>query len=601
MVARLEAAPIAAILAEMSPPGRTAAFLAALMLLPCPAFAQRLGPDLEREMARGVGPAGLRVVVKLRDHDLPAYGSLRRGRIRARQDRVLAGMSRGGYEMRRRYDHLAGFAMRAGRSALRALERHPEVERVYLDRPVFKHLGESGDLIGSSISTLQGFTGAGVRVAVLDSGVDADHMYLGDDVVYERCWCGGGCCPPMPPGRNTASGPGSAEDDDGHGSAVSGIITSSQPGRLGVAPDAEIVALKVLDSNGSGSFSDIDSALNWVVANHATYDIRVVNMSLGDGQAHPNRHVFPCSGTVTASAIATLTAQGVTVVASSGNDGFTNGISMPACITGAIAVGGVYDADLGSRTWSPCTDSTTWADKLVCHTNRGSLLDVLAPDWRVVTTTKENGTKQFSGTSAAAPFVAATAALLYEYNPAYTSAGVRTLISGHGPLIPDPGSPSDEWPRLAPAEILTSVVFGADGDADGVSEDGDGSGTPGDDPCTGGNPWLCDDNCASLANAMQDDPGGVGNGSSPNGVGTDCECGDLNLSGWVDDVDVDDLRARLANPADPSLPPDFEDRCKLLTGGSGCGLVEVAVLLRNVNTPPLAPAIEPVCDAATGL
>lgn len=562
-----------------------------------------LGPGVVREMDRGIPAAGLRVIVRLRGDDLPAYGAMRRARIRQRQDRVLRRLARGSYKMRRRHDHLSGFALRAGRAALRALERHPEVELVYLDGTVHEHLTESGDMIGVTITTPQGFTGSGVSVAVIDSGIDTDHAWLMDDIVVERCWCagGGGCCPPFPPGRSTGSGAGSAEDDRGHGSAVSGIITSAWPAHPGVAPDAGIAALKVLDASGNGAFSDIDSALNWVLANHATYDIRVVNMSLGDGNSYNNENVFPCTGALTVNAIDSLTAAGITVVASSGNNGFTSGVNFPACAANAIAVGGVYDADVGPWVWNACTDPNSFPDKLVCHTNRSGLLDLLAPDFAVDTTWHTSSAKTFGGTSAAAPFVAATAALLYSQNPALAPAAVRSLITSHGPLIPDPGAPADMWPRLAPAEILTSAVFGPDTDADGISDDGDGSGLAGDDPCIDGNTLLCDDNCAFRANAGQDDPGGVGSGSLPNGIGTECECGDLDLTGVVDGLDAGALRAKLADPNDPTLPPGFEDRCQLLTGGSGCGLLQAAVLLRNVNDPPLGPPIEPVCSAATGL
>jgi hypothetical protein len=563
----------------------------------------KYGPEVAREMDRGIPPAGLRVIVKLRSRDLPARGASRRGRIRDRQNRVLRRLARGSYEMRRRHDHLSGFSLRVGRAALRALERNPEVELVYVDGTVHEHLTESGDMIGVTITTQQGFTGAGVSVAVLDTGIDTDHAWLMDDILVERCWCsgGGGCCPPSPPGSSTGSGAGSAEDDRGHGSAVSGIITSAWPAHPGVAPDAGIAALKVLDANGNGAFSDIDSALNWVLANHATYDIRVVNMSLGDGNSYSSENVFPCTGTVTVSAIDALTAAGVTVVVSSGNDAFTSGVTFPACAANAIAVGGVYDADVGPWIWRACTDSNSFPDKLVCHTNRSALLDVLAPDFVVDTTWHTGDWKSFSGTSAAAPFVAASAALLYAQDPALTPAAVRTLITSHGPLIPDPGAPADVWPRIAPAEVLTSAVFGPDTDADGISDDGDGSGLAGDDPCIDGNTLLCDDNCAFRANVGQDDPGGVGAGSLPNGIGTDCECGDLDLTGVVDGLDAGALRAKLADPNDPTLPPGFEDRCQLLTGGSGCGLVQAALLLRNVNDPPLGPPIAPVCSAATGL
>ena len=183
----------------------------------------------------------------------------------------------------------------------------------------------------------------------------------------------------------------SAEDDNGHGTSVSGIITSAGvDAGLGVAPDADIVALKVLDADGSGYFSDIAAALDWLISNHASLGVRVVNLSLGDGAEYSNALASPCSGSNTANAIHDLVVEeGVVVFASSGNEAYDDGISLPACVPEAISVGGVYDANVGGVSWCGetcdtilCTDSSTFADKFVCHTNSDELLDLLAPDWR---------------------------------------------------------------------------------------------------------------------------------------------------------------------------------------------------------------------------
>src|SRR5262249_31237453 len=137
---------------------------------------------------------------------------------------------------------------------------------------------------------------------------------------------------------------------------VSGIITSAGTvAPQGVAPDAKIVAVKVLDSSGSGNFSDVAAGLDWVldpsVPRGAAAGARGGHMRLGDGGEYATTSVSPCSGSPTASAVAALHAAGIAVFAASGNDGHDAGISFPACVAGAISVGGVYDANVGSVSW----------------------------------------------------------------------------------------------------------------------------------------------------------------------------------------------------------------------------------------------------------
>ena len=122
----------------------------------------------------------------------------------------------------------------------------------------------------------------------------------------------GGCCPGS---AETASGSGAAEDDAGHGTSVSAIITSDGlVAPLGVAPDAGIVAVKILSSTGSGAASDLDAALDWVLQNFDDEDapIHIVNMSLSDGGEFDSTGISTCSTTPTAIAIADLAAVGDT-------------------------------------------------------------------------------------------------------------------------------------------------------------------------------------------------------------------------------------------------------------------------------------------------
>jgi cysteine-rich repeat protein len=475
------------------------------------AAVKKLGPEL-RAWLQGLDRSEeIRISVVLDEADLPNRRSAaaRRSVIRARQQRVFDDVPAEVLRIGRRYENLAGFAGRAGPAAIEALARHPAVAHVYLDRKAYASLAQGRALTGADLAHAVGFTGDGIAVAVIDSGIDTDHADLADDLVEERCWCEGGggpfngCCPN---GEETQSGAGSAEDDSGHGTSVSGIVTSAGvDAGLGVAPDAGIVALKVLDADGSGSFSDIAAALDWLLTNHASLGVRVVNLSLGDGVEHSNPLASPCSGSNTANAIRDLDAAGVAVFASSGNDGYDDGISLPACVPEAISVGGVYDANVGIVSWCGatcntilCTDSPTFSDKFVCHTNSDELLDLLAPDWRTATSSLGGGSVNFGGTSAAAPYASALAALLIGQDPTRTPADLRTLMTSHGPMVSNPDNglsfPRTDVEALFPVCGNEEVEEGEDCD-DGNTADGDccssacvfdpaGSGCDDGDACT---------------------------------------------------------------------------------------------------------------------
>jgi subtilisin family serine protease len=409
----------------------------------------RLGPRLAEALQHPIPDEGIAIRVTLKRDDLDPPGFARRASVRARQDRTLGTLPAGTFQMKYRFESVSGFAGRAWANAIDALLRHPEVAAIHLDSEVRGTLAQGVSLIGADSVHASGITGAGVNVAVLDSGIDTNHPDLVDDIVAEQCFCNDhpspnqGCCPA---GGIQQSGSGSAEDDNGHGTHTAGIITSggvvSAPG---VAPDAGIVAIKVLSASGSGFSSSIDAAFDWLVTNHQALGVRVVNVSLGDGGEHNNPLASPCSGTPSANAISLLHAAGVAVFASSGNEGHDDGISEPACIPEAISVGGVYDASVGGISWcgnsscttTLCTDSTG-PDVFVCHSNSDEILDLLAPNWRTTSPAMGGGVGDFGGTSASSPYAAGQAALLLEDQPSLQPEDIRSLLKENGPLVTNP-------------------------------------------------------------------------------------------------------------------------------------------------------------------
>ncbi len=430
------------------------------------------------------------ITVTLKREDLAPPGQARRAAVHARQNRVLGSVARGAFEMTYRYESVSGFAGRAPAAWIEAIRRHPEVAAIHLDWEVRGTLVEGNALIGADTAHVAGLTGSGVSVAVLDTGIDTDHPDLADDLVAEQCFCNDhpsptrGCCPLGGPQQ---SGAGSAEDDEGHGTHTSGIITSGGVvAAAGVAPDAGIVAIKVLGSNGSGATSSIAAAFDWVVTNHATYGIKVVNASLGDGGEHNNPLASPCTGTPSANAISLLDAAGISVFAASGNNAYDDGISEPACVADAISVGGVYDAAVGTVGWcgnASCTtvlcSDASGPDVFVCHSNSDEILDILAPDWRTTSPQLGGGVAHFGGTSAASPYAAGQAALLLEADPSLTPGEIRTLLKNNGPLVTN----ADNGLSFRRSEIeaaLSSLTVCGDGSIDFGEQCDDGNVADGD-------------------------------------------------------------------------------------------------------------------------
>jgi len=294
----------------------------------------------------------------------------------------------------------------------------------------------SDALIHADASRALGYTGKGVTVAILDTGVDAHNPDLAGAVVAEHC-----IVPPdgCPDGTGEQDGPGSAQDDQGHGTAIADVIAGDgKNDPVGVAPDASLVVVKVTDRNGRTSAAQIVAGLNWVLAHHP--EVKVVNVSLGsDVLLSGDCSRLTASLSAYSAAIDALRAQGATVFASTGNHGFPHSITAPACIPAAVAVGAVYSRSFGSYTAPDvCRDSTTAPDQVACFSDSSTELDLLAAGAPVEAAGLGTGDSLFAGTSAASAQAAGAAAALLQADPALTPDGLVSLLETTGVPITDP-------------------------------------------------------------------------------------------------------------------------------------------------------------------
>jgi len=231
-----------------------------------------------------------------------------------------------------------------------------------------------------------GYTGSGVTVAVLDTGIDTDHPELADSIAGGKGF-----------------GYVTYEDDHGHGTHVSGIITANgvDSNAKGVAPDAKVWMAKVCNAQGSCYASDIAAAIEYVVNNNIA---KIMSISLGGG----GTSLANCDSDYLASKVNWAVTNGVTVAAAAGNT--AGKVTSPGCASKAIAVGAV-DKNDARASWS----------------GTGYALDIMAPGVSIYSSVI-GGYASWSGTSMATPHISATIALLKQVNSALTDSQIKDAL-----------------------------------------------------------------------------------------------------------------------------------------------------------------------------
>jgi subtilisin family serine protease len=384
---------------------------------------------------------------------------------------VVRGFGRKGLRLK----SVKGRVLRIPNAQLTRLAAHPRVKRIHHDRPVEGEVARTALTIGSrAVVALMGYTGAGVGVAVIDSGISNWH----DDLRIN----GYGQSQPsaltllttslaatglaLPTNQRVAhfkdfvNGRTTAYDDWGHGTHVSGIIAGNgydtRGIREGIAPGAHLVSLKALDANGSGSISNVIAAIDYAIANKAQYNIRILNLSLSAG-------VFESYNTdpLTLSAKRAVEA-GIVVVASAGNRGKAgNGSPQYGAIGAPGNAPWVLTVGASSTNGTPVRRDDTVAN----YSSRGPTMfdyaakpDLVAPGTGTVSLSAPNSKMYvekaslltggllsglsykpyltLSGTSMAAPVVAGTVALMLHANPSLTPNMVKAILQYTAQVYP---------------------------------------------------------------------------------------------------------------------------------------------------------------------
>ncbi len=276
-------------------------------------------------------------------------------------------------------------------------------------------LVESTSLIQAGIlRATYGVDGTGLTVAVLDTGLRTTHLDFAGKVVAQRNYT-----------ADNAGDVNNATDGHGHGTNVGGIIVANA-NHTGIAPGANIIPLKVLSNTGSGQFTWTENALQWVLDNHDTYNITVVNLSLGSAN---NFLTMPDEGGLTIRAkIQALRAAKVAVVIAAGNGFYgassLQGMAYPAIVPECVSVGAVYDANAGSFNYtSGAIAYTTGPDRITPFSQRlgeaaGGIYrtDIFAPGAALTSSgnATDIGESVMHGTSQATPVTCGVVLLLQQ-------------------------------------------------------------------------------------------------------------------------------------------------------------------------------------------
>jgi subtilisin len=266
----------------------------------------------------------------------------------------------------------------------------------------YSRVGGPLSVLGASHSQISVNAG----IAIIDTGIDLTHPNLN---VYKQV--------------SFVQGTSTANDDNGHGTAVAGIAAAedNSVGVVGIAPGARLWAIKVLDSTGTGSMSTIIQGIDYVTQNAG--QINVANLSFG----------CKCTSSALDTAINNSVAAGITYVVAAGNSGEDESSWSPASNPNVISVAAIADSDGKCGGLGPKTSYGS-DDSLASFSNFGSKVTIAAPGVNIHTTYNGGSYATLSGTSMAAPFVTGAAALYRSLYPTASPTEVRNALVSLGSI-----------------------------------------------------------------------------------------------------------------------------------------------------------------------
>jgi subtilisin family serine protease len=332
------------------------------------------------------------------------------------------------------------------------LKTSPDVRSIREDEFRSFSLVQSTEMIGAPVAWLSGYSGQGQMIAILDSGVDKNHPFLSGKVISEACFsandtgrhitsvCPSGAVESTAPGSGLPCGPSEACQ---HGTKVAGIAAGRSLTNLqGVARDASLISIqisnKITDPMACGSaepcFKTTDlnymRALDYVLGlKNSGWNIAAVNMSFGEKTfSSICDSVYPDI----AELINNLRAADVATVVAAGNNGQTQRITAPACISSAISVGSVGDGSFGGP-----NNLFAFRDVVTSDSNNAPFLSLLAPGEWIETSVPNGGFLTDHGTSLAAPHVAGAWAILKQLNPGARVQQILDALRSTGVQVAD--------------------------------------------------------------------------------------------------------------------------------------------------------------------
>jgi len=329
------------------------------------------------------------------------------------------------------FDNLFGFSAIVSTDQLAMLLANPDVVAVEPVRELHAHL-KQGIPLQHAERFRSVYNGQGLSVAIVDTGIDYENPFLNGGT-------GGFPNSKVIGGYDFGEEKADPMDRNGHGTACAGIVAGELCADCedyigGIAYKARLYALKISSTStgGSATTDAMVASWDWAVSHQNAdpdHPIMVVSTSFGGGM-----HTGVCDQASPAMTQAAKNAQdaGITIFASSGNDGYCDAMGWPACISSVVSVGAVYDADIGRSGWlvepESCAekvliddkwvaiDDPTAADMVTAYSNSADFLDIFAPsnDASTLQASFQGSTfySDFGGTSAACPYTAGAAAAL---------------------------------------------------------------------------------------------------------------------------------------------------------------------------------------------